>query len=274
MSKLEWDQSGERFYETGVDRGVLYPYATVQGVTAPGAGIAWNGLSSVSESPEGAEATSIYADNIKYLSLRSVEDFKGTIEAYTYPEEWEECDGSKQAATGLFISQQARKTFGLSYRTKIGNDVDGDEKGYKLHLVYGGTASPSEKQYTTVNDSPEAVTFSWEFETVPVTIPGYKASARLTVDSTKANEDCLAQLEAVLYGVDTADAPTYAVSTAYSKGTVVKKTEGTTTTYYMAKVAIPATEASWTASHWLALDSAGPRLPLPSEVITILTPAV
>lgn len=199
MSKLVWDQTGERYYETGVDHGVLYPMQT-GGLYNKG--VAWNGLSAVNESPSGAEASPIYADNIKYLNLISTEEFNGTIEAYTYPEEFAECDGSATLAPGVYIGQQSRKTFGLSYRTQIGNDVDGQDHGYKLHLVYGCLASPSEKGYSTINDSPEAITFSWEFSTTPVNVAGYKPTALITIDSTKVNPTKLAELEEILYGKD------------------------------------------------------------------------
>lgn len=198
MSKLVWDKTGERLYETGVDRGVLY----VQSNGTYPNGVAWNGLTAVTESPSGAEATPLYADNIKYLNLMSAEEFGCTIEAYTYPEEFAECDGSAELATGVTIGQQARKTFGLSYRTKIGNDAAGDKFGYKLHLIYGGLASPSEKAYATINDSPEAITFSWEVSTTPVSVDGHSPTACITIDSTKVEPTKLAALEEILYGKD------------------------------------------------------------------------
>lgn len=199
MSKIVWDKTGERFYETGVDHGVLYP---IQTGGLYNKGVAWNGLTSVSESPSGAESTAIYADNIKYLNLISAEEFGATIEAYTYPDEFAECDGSATPTPGLTIGQQTRKVFGLCYRTMIGNDVDGQEHGYKLHLIYGCQASPSEKGYQTINDSPEAITFSWEITTTPVNVTGHKATACLTIDSTKVDGTKLAALEEVLYGKD------------------------------------------------------------------------
>lgn len=201
MAKLQWDQVGERFYETGVSKGVLYP--VTDGVY--GKGVAWNGLTNVNESPEGAEATALYADNIKYLNLLSNETFKATIEAYTYPDEFAECNGEIAIATGVIVGQQKRKTFGFAYQTKIGNDVDTD-LGYKIHLVYGCVAAPSQKGYNTVNDSPEAITFSWEVSTTPVEVPGMKPTALLTIDSTKVDPDKLAVLEAVLYGDNSNDA--------------------------------------------------------------------
>ena len=202
MAKLVWDESGKRIYETGVQKGVLY-VQNESGLYPKG--VAWNGLTAVTESPSGAEATPLYADDIKYLELRSAEEFGATIEAYTYPEEFEACDGSASLAKGVSIGQQDRKAFGLCYRTVVGNDVQGNSHGYKLHLIYGAVASPSEKAYATVNDSPEAVTFSWEITTTPVEIEGFKPTASITIDSTKVNPTKLAELEKKLYG-DTGDA--------------------------------------------------------------------
>ena len=197
MSKRVWDHTGGRIYETGVKNGVLY----VQGAGGTyDKGVAWNGLTAVTESPSGAEASPLYADDIKYLNLMSNEEFGATIEAYTYPEEFAECDGSASIATGVYIGQQARKTFGLSYRTVIGNDVDSNDYGYKLHLIYGALAAPSEKAYATINDSPEAITFSWEVTTTPVNVKGFKPTASVTIDSTKVEAEKLAALEAILYG--------------------------------------------------------------------------
>lgn len=203
MSKIVWDQTGERLYETGVKKGVLYPMAA--GGAYP-KGVAWNGLTAVTESPSGAEATPLYADDIKYLNLMSVEEFGGTIEAYTYPKEFEECDGSAQLVEGVTIGQQPRKTFGFSYVTTIGNDTDANKHGYKLHLVYGALASPSEKAYATINDSPEAITFSWEFTTTPVAVDGFEPTALITIDSTKVDAEKLAALEAKLYGSESEEA--------------------------------------------------------------------
>ena len=198
MAVLTWDQVGERFYETGVDHGVLYiPTAGVYNT-----GFAWNGLISVTESPSGAEPSPQYADNIKYLNLLSTEEFGGTIEAFTFPDEFAQCDGTAFPKVGLAVGQQTRKTFGLSYRTKIGNDTEGQDLGYKLHLVYGALAAPSEKAYSTINDSPEAVTFSWEFTTTPVEVTGLKPTALLTIDSTKVASAGLTALEALLYGTE------------------------------------------------------------------------
>lgn len=203
MAKLVWDAIGEHFYETGVDHVVLYRL-DAQNVYSKG--YAWNGVSSISESPSGGDANPVWADNIKYLNLRAAEEYGSTIECYTYPDEFAECNGEGQPASGIAIGQQARKTFGLSYRTIVGNDAQGNDLGYKLHLVYGCTTSPSEKSYNTVNDSPEAGTFSFEISTVPVAIPGYKNTAILTIDSTKVAKANMEALEALLYGGDNAEA--------------------------------------------------------------------
>ena len=202
MSKLVWDQTGERLYETGVRNGVLY----VQDGGIYPKGVAWNGLTAVTESPSGAEATALYADDIKYLNLMSNEEFGATIEAYTYPDEFAECDGSAALVAGVMLGQQKRKTFGLCYRTALGNDTEGSDYGYKLHIIYGALAAPSEKAYATINDSPEAITFSWEVSTTPVEVEGYKPTASITIDSTKVDAAQLAALEAVLYGSEDAEA--------------------------------------------------------------------
>ena len=194
MSKLVWDQVGERLYETGTKKGVLYPFES----NAYAKGVAWNGLTAVTESPSGA-------DDIKYLNLRSAEEFGATIEAYTYPDEFAECDGSAYIAPGIKIGQQKRKMFGFSYTTTVGNDTEGDDHGYKIHLVYGATASPSEKSYQTINDSPEAITFSWEVATTPVEVKGFKPTATLEIDSTKVDADKLTALEDILYGTENAE---------------------------------------------------------------------
>lgn len=201
MSKLVWDTVGERYFETGVKNGVLYKYDNTQ--HAYGTGVAWNGLSSISESPEGADETAIYADDIKYLSLRAAEEFGGTIEAYTYPDEFMECDGTKALVTGVTVGQQTRTMFGLSYVTTVGNDTEGTDHGYKIHLVYGATCSPSERSYSTINDSPEAITFSWEFSTVPVAVgEGFKPTALIVIDSTKVDAAKLENLKDYLYGTN------------------------------------------------------------------------
>ena len=198
MAKLVWDKTGDRLYETGVKNGVLYiPTAGVYSK-----GVAWNGLTAVTESPSGAEATALYADDTKYLSLMSAEEFGATIEAYIYPDEFAACDGSAELADGVTIGQQKRSTFGLCYKTTIGNDTDGNDHGYKLHIIYGAQAKPSERAYATINDSPEAITFSWEITTTPVNVTGAKPTASLVIDSTKADPSKLAALEDILYGKD------------------------------------------------------------------------
>lgn len=218
MAKLVWDETGERLYETGVRMGVVYPMGT--GGAYP-TGVVWNGLTAVTESPSGAEPSPLYADDIKYLNLMSVEEFGATIEAYTYPDEFALCDGSLEPTDGVVIGQQKRKPFGLCYRTALGNDTEGDEYGYKLHLIYGAMSKPSEKSYATINNDPEAITFSWELSTTPVTVPNAKPTASLTINSTKVDATKLAALEEILYGAEETEA----------------------------------------------------RLPLPTEVITLLTPA-
>ena len=212
-SALSWDNTGDKLYETGVDHGVLYP----MGQNGYGTGVAWNGLTGVTETPSGAEATKLYADNIKYLEIRSAEEFGGTIEAYTYPDEWAECDGSAALLAGVYAGQQPRKVFGFCYRTILGNDVDLDSHGYKLHIVYGCTASPSERSYATVNDSPEAITFSWEFSSTPVNVTGHKPVSCITIASTKVDATKLKNLEDKLYGVttDSTANPAVAGSAAY-----------------------------------------------------------
>lgn len=197
--KLVWDKTGEHYYETGVKNGVLYPMSASG--TYP-KGVAWNGLTAITESPSGAEATALYADDIKYLNLMSNEEFGATVEAYTYPDEFAECDGSASLTEGVYIGQQARKTFGLCYRTTLGNDSKGNDYGYKLHIIYGAMASPSEKAYSTINDSPDAITFSWELSTTPVAVANFKPTASLTIDSTKVDSEKLAKLEEILYGKD------------------------------------------------------------------------
>ena len=264
MSKLVWDAVGERFYETGVDHGVLYP--SVKGAYPKG--YAWNGLTGISESPSGAEATSIYADNMEYLSLVSSEKFGATIEAYTYPDEWAECDGTAEPAKGVRIGQQARKSFGLSDRTLIGNDVDDTEHGYKLHLVYNGKAAPSERSRQTVNESPEAVQLSWTVTTTPVTIRAadpntgkvYKPTSHLEMDSRNADAKKLAAFEDILYGKDgefttTTDSAPSAGKKYYElvEGAYVETSDQTfesSKTYYEATV-----------------EPVEARLPLPDEVI-------
>lgn len=200
---LEWDKDGERYYETGVEKGVLWVWDSTNNKWSDG--VAWNGLTNVSEKPSGAEATALYADNIKYLNLLSNEEFAATIEAYTYPDEFAECDGSVSIETGVTIGQQKRKKFCFSYQTKIGNDVDGNDKGVKYHIVYNCLAAPTEKGYATINDSPEAITFSWEISTTPVEVSGYKPTAIVTIDSTKLTAAQKTALEAALYGSNSAN---------------------------------------------------------------------
>ena len=198
MSRLVWDQTGDRQYEIGVDHGVLYPQ--VGGIYPKG--VAWNGLITVSENPSGAEDTPLYADNMKYLNLKSAEEYGATIECYTYPDEWAECNGEADLAEGVVLGQQKRNSFGFSYRTKIGNDVMNEDYGYKIHLVYGCSASPSERSYGTINESPDAITFSYELTTTPVVCEGFKPVSSITIDSTKVDPDKLAAFEEILYGLD------------------------------------------------------------------------
>lgn len=198
MSKLTWDAVGERYFEAGVEKGVLFPFENNEYT----AGIAWNGLIGVAENPSGAETTKLWADNIKYLNLVSAEDYGATIEAYMRPDEFAECDGTVQIADGVVASQQPRKSFGFSYVTQIGNDTDGTSHGYKIHLIYGCMAAPSSKDYNTINDSPEAMTLSWEVSTTPVDVPGHKPTAHIIIDSTKADPTKLASFEEILYGSD------------------------------------------------------------------------
>ena len=202
MTKLNWDVQGERYYETGVSKGVLYPFK--EGKYSKG--VAWNGLTAVTESPSGAEPTPLYADNIKYLNLLSNEEFAATVEAYTYPDEFAECDGSAELATGVSVGQQNRIPFGMSYVTKLGNDTDGQDYGYKIHLIYGALAKPSQKNYATINDNPEAITFSWELSTTPVAVPNFKPTACITIDSTKVGSDKLKKIEDKLYGTESEEA--------------------------------------------------------------------
>lgn len=202
MATLTWDVQGERYYETGVSKGVLYPFK--EGKYSKG--VAWNGLTAVNESPSGAEPTPLYADNIKYLNLLSNEEFAATVEAYTYPDEFAECDGSAELAAGVSVGQQKRIPFGLSYVTKLGNDADGQDHGYKIHLIYGALAKPTQKNYATINDSPEAITFSWELSTTPVAVPNMKPTACITIDSTKVTPENLKKIEDKLYGRDSEEA--------------------------------------------------------------------
>lgn len=202
MSRLVWDQAGQKLYENGVDRGVLFPQ-NANGTYS--AGVAWNGLTAVNQSPSGGDANPLYADNIKYLDLRSAEDFGATVEAYTYPDEFAACDGSAEIAPGVMAGQQSRKAFGFSYRTLIGNDTEGDSHGYKIHIIYNATVSPSEKSYGTVNDSPDAINFSWEMTTTPIAVTGFKPTSHIEIDSTKVDSTKLTTLENMLYGAENVD---------------------------------------------------------------------
>lgn len=258
--KIEWDKTGQRYYETGLNHGVLYPQDST-GLYPKG--VPWNGLTNVTESPEGAEATDLYADNIKYGSLRSAETFGGTIEAFTYPEEFNQCDGNVSVAEGVYIGQQSRTPFGFVYRTNIGSDTSSEEE-YKLHLVYGATASPSEKTRDTINDSPEAATFSWEFDTTPVNVTGHKPTATLEVDSRKCPPEKLTKLEGILFGGD----PTLTESEPEDWSTNWKDYYKKSGNSY-----VPITDSSapsWTASTYYK-DTNTARLPLPDEVISIIS---
>lgn len=265
MSRLTWDDTGKRLYETGVKNGVLYPQGASG--TYP-KGVAWNGLTGVTESPSGAEATALYADDIKYLSLYSTEEFGGTIEAYTYPAEFEECDGSASLTEGVSIGQQSRKSFGLSYRTTLGNDINGNDHGYKLHLVYGAMVSPSEKAYATINDSPEAITFSWEFTTTPVSVSGFKPTASVVIDSTKTSAEKLKALEEILYGKDNELLTAQPDDWTTNYANYLEKTGEEFTPVEADSGSAP----TWTENKYYKAG-VEPRLPLPDEVKTIMTVA-
>lgn len=254
--KMKWDQTGEKFYETGTDRGALYP---MDNSGAYPKGVVWNGLTGVTESPSGADKTDIYADNTKYLTLRSAEDFGATLTCYTYPDEWMECDGSRQPLAGVTIGQQSRKAFGLAYRTLIGNDIEGTEYGYKIHLIWNATASPSERAFKTVNDSPEAIEFSYELATTPTAISGYKPIASMTIDSTKTAADRLAALETILYGTGETDGrlplPDEVISilggtSTYSVTVIPSRVELTVRDTYSLRTEVSpsGTEITWTSS--------------------------
>ena len=276
MPKMVWDQTGERTYETGVSECALYVAGTG---AAYQTGVPWNGLTGVTETPSGAEETALYANNSKYLSLRSAEEFGGTIEAYTYPDDWAQCDGSATLVTGVHVGQQNRKSFGLAYKTVVGNDTEGEAHGYKLHLIYGASVSPSERAYATINDSPEAITFSWEFTTTPVAIDStivgasFKKTSILTIDTTELtggkDNTKLATLEGILYGTG-ADAYVEATDITSenfaSKRSSLFTREGTTYT----AVGGSATYSSSTTYYY---KNASPRLPLPEEVFTIFNAA-
>lgn len=262
--RLSWDNNGERLFETGVRNAVLYKHdkATYD------KGVAWNGITAITESPEGAEATPLYADDIKYLNLFSAEEFGATIEAYTYPTEFEECDGSASVAPGVTIGQQSRKPFGLCYRTVLGNDVEGNDYGYKLHLIYGCQAQPSEKAFATINDSPEAITFSWEVKTTPVSVTSAKPTATLTIDSTKTTPEKMAALEAILYG--TSAGSTYVAVTP--SGSENPSTEGwyelSDGSYVLSQDASITSEKTYYEKK--TTEDSAPRLPLPDEVARIM----
>lgn len=259
--RLEWDKTGEHFYETGVDHGVVYPLANDG--TMP-SGYAWNGLSNVSESPSGAEATEIYADNIKYLNIISAEQFAATIEAYYYPPQFAVLDGTATPSKGVNIGQQSRGAFGFAYRSLLGNDVKGNDLGYKLHLLYGLTASPSEKGYSTVNDSPEAITFSWECKSTPVNVTGYKPTSLITIDSTIVLPERLKAFEDILYGTNG----------SFSYNTFTGTAFDATETYYEqvggSYVVTTDTDPDASKTYYTRTESGGTvgRMPLPDEVIS------
>lgn len=271
MAKLVWDAIGEHFFEIGVRNGVLYP---VENNAYP-VGVAWNGLSSVTESPDGGDSNDIYADDIKYLSIRSVENFKGTIEAFYYPDEFKPCNGEVEVVNGVTIGQQARKAFGFCYKTSIGNDVDFQDYGYKINLVWGCSISPSEETHETINESPEPEPFSWEFDTVPVTVTGYKATAHMEIDSTKfkttAQKAALDAFEDVLYGSDGTATYTEFTGSAFVEGTDYYERTGTDPNYVYTKTTdttYNSQKTYYTVSYTGATTA---RLPLPDEVISLLT---
>lgn len=266
MAKLLWDQSGERTYETGVDHGILF----VQNAGVYGDGVAWNGLTTVTESPSGAEASAIYADNIKYLNLYSAEEFGCTIEAYTYPDEFGVCDGSADIATGVSIGQQERKSFGFAYRTRLGNDQDGDSYGYKLHLIYGCRASTTQKGYSTVNDSPEAINFSWEVTTTPITVKGYKPTANVIIDSTKSDSAKLAQINAIIEGTDDTYTLLSSEPADWSTNFTSYYTKNASTDQYEAVTG--ETAPTFAAdTYYSKTVGAASRLPLPDEIMKIFS---
>lgn len=275
MAQLTWDDNGERYFETGVKKGVLYPYdsTVASGVSPYQNGVAWNGLTAFTHSPQGAEATALYADDIKYLNLYSEEELQGTIEAYTYPEEFAACDGSAALATGVSMGQQARKQFGFCYRTVVGNDVDGVDHSYKLHLVYGCKASPSERAYATMNESPEAITMSWSITTTKTEVgtlgtTAYKPTSYIEIDASKADATKVANLEALLYGADA-----FSATSTYAVGDYVTYTTAGTpnvTKTYRCKTAIT-TAAAWDSTKWDEVGAAGPILPMPADVYAIFS---
>jgi len=272
MAKLVWDATGERFYETGVKNAVLYP--VVEGSYSTG--VAWNGITGITESPSGAEATALYADDIKYLNLISAEEFGATIEAYTYPDEFKKCDGSDSIATGVVIGQQDRQMFGLCYRTTKGNDTESNAYGHMLHIIYGCLASPSEKAYSTINDSPEAITFSWEVKTTPVNVTGFKPTATVIIDSTKCDATKLATLEAILYGSDGTQEYVEFTGTAFVQGTDYYERTGAGTEqspYVYTKTSDSSYDSEKTYYTLETVGASNPRLPLPDEIARIMGPA-
>lgn len=266
--KLVWDETGKRTFETGVDHGILF---LIDNTGAYSNGVAWNGLTGVTESPSGAEDTPLYADNIKYLNMKSAEEFGATITAYTYPDEFGQCDGSAELADGVLIGQQTRKPFGLAYRTRIGNDVSGDTYGYKLHLIYGCSASPSEKNYQTVNDSPEAIEFSWEVNTTPVNVTGYRPVSSITIDSTKANATNLTNLENILTGSDGTATYTEFEGSAFEEGVTYYERSGSAEPYTYTPTSDTTYDSSKTYYTKSVSGATNPRLPLPDEVKRIMT---
>lgn len=269
MAKLAWNAVGERTYETGVRQTVLYP---IVGSTYS-TGVAWNGTTAITESPSGAEPTALYADDIKYLNLMSAEEFGGTIEAYTYPDEFKKCDGSEEIATGVTIGQQDRQPFGLCYRTTKGNDTQSNAYGYLLHIVYGCLASTSEKGYTTISDSPEAITFSWEFKSTPVNVTGFKPTATVIIDSTKCDPTKLATLEAILYGADGSMQYVEFTGTAFVQGVDYYERSGAGTEqspYVYTKTEDTSYNSEKTYYEYKLVGASDPRLPLPDEIATIM----
>ena len=267
---LSWDAPQDRLYETGIDRVVLYKQNSAGAYPK---GVAWNGITGITESPSGAEETALYADNIKYLSIRSAETIGGTVEAYTYPDEWKECDGRRELASGIEVSQQVRKSFGLAYRTILGNEIDDNDYSYKLHLFYNLTAAPSERGYSTVNDSPEAITFSWSLTSTPITMPnGLKASALITIDASKADPTALANLEQILYGtagemqyVATTDATPAAGKTYYTRSGTGTSEDPYTYTVFSGSTF----EQGTTYYEYKLVGAVDAYLPLPEEVYSI-----
>lgn len=265
MTRLVWDAVGQHLYETGTRMGVLYPQDSTGAYPT---GVAWNGLRSIEETPSGADETKLYADDIKYLGMRAAEEFGGTIGAYTYPDEWAECDGSAIVGTGVTVGQQPRKAFGLCYRTVIGNDTELEAHGYKLHLVYNATASPSSRSYETINDSPSAIEFSWEFSTTPINMPGgYRPTSLIVIDSTKVDDDRLLALESIIYGSDTVVyVETSDETPQQGKSYYTRASDGNGGYTYSAFTGVTFSNGT---TYYEAV-TAGPRLPLPAEVFSTL----